>query len=33
MLYDPAEKKRKWEQKTKKVKDKINGWKKKVVKK
>ncbi len=33
MLYDPAEKKRKWEQKTKKVKDTINVWKKKVVNK
>ncbi|MEL7145388.1 MAG: GNAT family N-acetyltransferase [Bacteroidota bacterium] len=31
MLYDPAEKKRKWEQKTKKVKEKISVWKKKVV--
>ena len=31
MLYDPQERKRKWEQKTKKVKDTINVWKKKVV--
>ena len=31
MLYDPEEKKRKWEQKTKKVKETLTGWKKKVI--
>ncbi|MGB3468578.1 MAG: GNAT family N-acetyltransferase [Cyclobacteriaceae bacterium] len=30
MLFDPSEKKRQWERKTKKVKDKIKAWKKKV---
>lgn len=30
MLYDPAEKKRKWERKTKKVKEALQVWKKKV---
>ena len=31
MLYDPEEKNRKWEQKTRKVKETIAGWKKKVM--
>lgn len=31
MLYDPGEKKRKWEQKTKKMRETISAWKKKVV--